>query len=142
MTGLDWLCLRALSVLWGGSFFFAMVAVATVPPFTLVAARVGLAALALLVVARLAGLRLPADRRTWLAFAGMGILNNLIPFVLIFYGKTVIGAGLAAVINGMTPFWTALIARAVGVEQLSGSKVAGIAIGFGGLAVMRGPADT
>src|SRR3546814_18335383 len=70
----------------------------------------------------------------------MGILNNLIPFVLIFYGQTVIGAGLAAVINGMTPFWTALIARAVGVEPLSGSKVAGIAIGFGGLAVMVGPA--
>src|SRR3546814_3109743 len=78
-----------------------------------------LAARALLVVARLAGLRLPVDRRTWLAFAGMGILNNLIPFVLIFYGQTVIGAGLAAVINGMTPFWTALIARAVGVEPLS-----------------------
>jgi len=140
MTGLDWLCLLALSVLWGGSFFFAKVAVASVPPLTLVAARVGLAALALLAVARLAGLRLPADRRSWLAFAGMGVLNNLIPFALIFYGQTAIGAGLAAVINGMTPFWTALIARAAGAEPLPAGKLAGIAVGFGGLAVMVGPA--
>ena len=140
MTGLDWLCLLTLSVLWGGSFFFAKVAVASVPPLTLVAARVGLAAVALLAVARLAGLRLPSEPRAWLAFAGMGILNNVIPFGLIFYGQTAIGAGLAAVINGMTPFWTALIARAAGAEPLSVGKVAGIAVGFGGLAVMVGPA--
>lgn len=140
MTGPDWLCLLTLSVLWGGSFFFAKLAVAAVPPLTLVAARVALAALALLAVARLTGLRLPSDIRTWLAFAGMGILNNLIPFGLIFYGQIAIGAGLAAVINGMTPFWTALIARAAGAEPLSAGKLAGIAVGFGGLAVMVGPA--
>lgn len=140
MTGLDWLCLLTLSVLWGGSFFFAKVAVASVPPLTLVAVRVMLAAVTLLVVVWLSGLRLPSDRRTWLAFAGMGILNNLIPFGLIFYGQAAIGAGLAAVINGMTPFWTALIARAAGAEPLSAGKLAGIAVGFGGLAVMVGPA--
>ncbi|EDP63127.1 ABC transporter, membrane spanning protein [alpha proteobacterium BAL199] len=140
MTGLDWLCLLALSALWGGSFFFGKVAVAVVPPLTLVLARVGLAALALLVVVRVAGLRMPSDVRLWLAFAGMGILNNLIPFGLIFYGQTTIGAGLAAVINGMTPFWAALLARAVGAEPLTFGKLAGIAIGFGGLAVMIGPA--
>lgn len=140
MTGTDWLCLLTLSALWGGSFFFGKVAVAAIPPLTLVLARVALAALALLAVARLAGLRLPTDGRTWLAFAGMGILNNLIPFGLIFFGQATIGAGLAAVINGMTPFWAALIARAVGAEPLPVSKLAGIAVGFAGLAVMIGPA--
>lgn len=140
MSGLDWLCLIALSVLWGGSFLFAKVAVAVIPPLTLVLLRVALAALALLVVLRIAGLRLPAKPRTWLDFAGMGILNNLIPFGLIFQGQTEIGAGLAAVINGMTPFWTALFARAAGAEPLPGAKLAGIAIGVAGLAVMIGPA--
>lgn len=140
MSGLDWLCLLTLSVLWGGSFLFAKIAVAAVPPVTLVAARVAIAALALLVVARLAGQRLPAAGRPWFDFAVMGVLNNLIPFGLIFYGQTEIGAGLAAVINGMTPFWTALIARAAGAEPLSANKLAGIAVGFGGLVVMIGPA--
>lgn len=140
MTGPDWLCLLALSGLWGGAFLFAKIAVGAVPPLTLVLARVGLAAVALLVVLRIAGLRLPAGRRPWLDFAAMGILNNLIPFGLIFHGQVEIGAGLAAVINGMTPFWTALIARAAGAEPLAGTKLAGIAVGVAGLAVMIGPA--
>lgn len=139
MTGLDWLCLLALSILWGGAFLFAKIAVGAIPPLTLVLARVALAALALLVVLRIVGLRLPDGRRPWLDFAGMGILNNLIPFGLIFHGQVEIGAGLAAVINGMTPFWTALIARAAGAEPLSAGKLAGIAVGVGGLAVMIGP---
>lgn len=140
MSGPDWLCLLALSALWGGAFLFAKVAVGAVPPLTLVLARVGLAALVLLVVVRVAGLRLPAERRAWLDFAGMGILNNLIPFGLIFHGQVEIGAGLAAVINGMTPFWTALIARAAGAEPLSAAKLVGVAVGIAGLAVMIGPA--
>jgi len=140
MTGLDWGCLLALSALWGGSFFFAKIAVAELPPLTLVLARVALAAFALLVVLRMAGMRLPTAPRAWFAFAGMGLLNNLIPFGLIFYGQAEIGVGLAAVINGMTPFWTALIARSVGAESMSPGKLAGIVVGFGGLAVMVGPA--
>lgn len=140
MSGPDWLCLIVLSLLWGGSFLFAKIAVAAVPPLSLVLARVALATLALLVVLRIAGLRLPTGSRVWLDFAGMGVLNNLIPFGLIFYGQTEIGAGLAAVINGMTPFWTALIARAAGAEPLSAAKLAGIGLGIVGLAVMVGPA--
>lgn len=140
MTGLDWICLLTLSALWGGSFLFAKIAVAAIPPLTLVLCRVGLAALALNVVVRALGMRLPATRSTWFDFAGMGLLNNIVPFGLIFHGQTEIGAGLAAVINGMTPFWTAMIARAAGAESLSVGKLAGIAFGFGGLAVMVGPA--
>ncbi len=140
MTGLDWVYLITLSALWGGSFFFVKVAVTAVPPLTLVLLRVALAALALHAVLRIAGLRIPPGRRAWLDYAGMGILNNVIPFALIFYGQAAIGIGLAAVINGLTPFWTALIARATGTERLSAAKLAGVAIGFGGLAVMVGPA--
>ncbi|MEQ9135829.1 MAG: DMT family transporter [Thalassobaculum sp.] len=140
MTGTDWICLLTLSGLWGGAFLFAKIAVGTVPPLTLVLARVMIAALALLVTLRLAGLRLPAAPRAWRDFAAMGVLNNLVPFGLIFHGQVEIGAGLAAVINGMTPFWTALIARAAGAEPLSPAKLAGIAVGIAGLAVMIGPA--
>ena len=42
-----WLWLLSLSVLWGGSFFFAKVALGELGPFTVVFARVALAALAL-----------------------------------------------------------------------------------------------
>lgn len=140
MTARDWILLLCLSLLWGGSFFFGKVAVAEIPPLTLVLARVGLAALALHVVLRASGLRFAPRLGRWSDYLAMGALNNLIPFGLIFFGQIEIGAGLAAVINGMTPFWSALIARGTGVESLPAHKALGVAVGFTGLAVMVGPA--
>jgi drug/metabolite transporter (DMT)-like permease len=140
MTALDWSLLIALSILWGGSFLFGRIAVAEVPPLTLVLARVGIAALALQVVLRLSGVRFTPSHGRWRDYAAMGALNNLIPFGLIFYGQIEIGAGLAAVINGMTPFWSALIARGAGVEPLPARKAIGVILGFAGLAVTVGPA--
>lgn len=140
MTGLDWLLLIALSVLWGCSFLFGRIAVAEVPPLTLVLARVGIAAIALHAVLRVAGIRFAPDSVRWRDYAVMGLLNNLVPFGLIFFGQLEIGAGLAAVINGMTPFWSALIARAAGAERLPLRKAVGVILGFAGLAVTVGPA--
>ncbi len=51
----EWTMLLALSVLWGGSFFFNGIAVKELPPLTIVVLRVGVAALILMVVLRLAG---------------------------------------------------------------------------------------
>ena len=60
MGAREWALLLALSVLWGGSFFFAKVALAEVAAVhRVVLGRVGLAALALLIVVRAAGKRLP-----------------------------------------------------------------------------------
>ncbi|WPZ33934.1 DMT family transporter [Thalassobaculum sp. OXR-137] len=140
MTSLDWLLLLALSILWGCSFLFGRIAVAEVPPLTLVLARVGIAALALHLVLRVAGIRFAPGAARWRDYAVMGLLNNLVPFGLIFFGQLEIGAGLAAVINGMTPFWSALIARASGAERLPLHKVVGVILGFAGLAVTVGPA--
>lgn len=140
MTALDWLMLLALSLLWGCSFLFGRIAVAEVPPLTLVFARVGIAALVLHLVLRVAGTRFAPDGRRCRDYAVMGLLNNLIPFGLIFFGQLEIGAGLAAVINGMTPFWSALIARAAGAERLPLRKAIGVILGFAGLAVTVGPA--
>lgn len=140
MTAFDWLLLLALSLLWGCSFLFGRVAVADVPPLTLVLARVGIAAIALHVALRVAGIRFAPDSGRWRDYAVMGLLNNLIPFGLIFFGQLEIGAGLAAVINGMTPFWSALIARATGAERLPLRKAAGVVLGFAGLAITVGPA--
>ena len=136
----DWLLLIALSVVWGGSFFFAKVAVAEVPPLTIVLVRVGLAAAALLLVLRLVGQKMPRDLRVWAAFFGMGLLNNLIPFSLIFWGQTRIGSGLAAILNATTPLFTVLVAHALTTEEkLTPKRLAGVLLGLAGVAVMIGP---
>jgi len=100
----EWLLIVVLSVLWGGSFFFVEVSVSALTPLTIVALRVGLAAIALNVVLVITGARIPKDRRLWSAFLGMGLLNNMIPFSLIVWGQLHITSGLASILNASTPF--------------------------------------
>ena len=83
MTLHEWGLLIALSILWGGSFFFTGIAVKELPTFTIVVGRVVLAAISLLLVVRFMGLRMPNGLRIWRAFFAMGFLNNVVPFVLL-----------------------------------------------------------
>ncbi len=140
MTFSDWAQLLLLGAIWGGSFFFARIAVSELHPLVLVLFRVAIAALALQLYLAVRG---PSFR---LAFphAGMFFLlaltNNVIPFSLIFAGQTALGAGLAAVLNATTPFWTLVIANIfTSDEKLSWNKLAGIGLGIAGTAVMIGP---
>jgi drug/metabolite transporter (DMT)-like permease len=140
MTARNWTQLLFLGVIWGGSFFFARIAVAEIPPLTLVLFRVAIAALALHLYLAARGpsfqLAIPHAARFFL----LGLLNNVIPFSLIFAGQIELGAGIASVLNATTPFWTVIIANMVtSDEKLSWNKVAGILLGIAGTAVMIGP---
>lgn len=135
----EWGMLILLSVVWGGSFFFVGVAVRDLPPLTIAALRVGLAALALHGALRLLGLRLPRDAAVWRAFLGMGILNNAIPFGLMVWGQGHIASGLASILNAATPLFTVLVAHALTKdERLTALRLAGVAVGLAGVAVMIG----
>jgi drug/metabolite transporter (DMT)-like permease len=135
MTWRVWSWLLSLSVLWGGSFFFAKVALAELGPFTVVFARVSLAALAL-------GLIVPPRRQApWSAFFTMGLLNNALPFSLIFWGQTEIASGLASVLNATTPLFTLLVAHGFTAdEKIDRTKVVALLAGLAGVAVLIGPA--
>jgi drug/metabolite transporter (DMT)-like permease len=132
------LLLLALTLLWGGSFFFTGVAVKELPPFAIVLARVALAALLLNGALLVLGRRPPW--RHWRAFLVMGLLNNALPFSLIVWGQTTIASGLAAILNATTPLFTVLVAHAVTAdEKLSGQRLLGCALGLAGVALMLGP---
>jgi drug/metabolite transporter (DMT)-like permease len=136
----EWALLIILSILWGGSFFFAEVALEALPPLSVVFARVAIGALALLVLVHATGLRLPREFRLWRAFFVMGALNNLIPFSLIVWGQTEITGGLAAILNATTPLFTVVLAHILTRdERLTPAKLAGVAAGFLGVAIMIGP---
>ena len=140
MTLATWGLLALLGLIWGGSFFFARIAIQHVPAFTLVLLRVALAALALhiYVFGRYDIYRELKAR--WPQFLLLGLINNAIPHTFIFLGQTQIGAGLAAILNATTPVWTVLIANALTHdEKLSVSKIAGCLLGLAGTAVLIGP---
>lgn len=139
MTAGEWAMLLALAVLWGGSFFFNEIAVRELPVFTVVVARVALAAMLLLVVLRLRGEKMPRGWPVWAAFFGMGLLNNVIPFSLIVWGQQHIASGVASILNAATPLFTVILAHFLtSDERMTGGKFAGVLIGFGGVAVMIG----
>ncbi|MEO9458179.1 MAG: DMT family transporter [Lentilitoribacter sp.] len=135
----EWIMLMALSVLWGGSFLFVGVAVSDVPPLTIVLVRVLLSAIALHVILKAMGYKFPTEKKILLAFLIMGLLNNAIPFSLIAYGQSHIASGLASILNATTPIFTVIVAHFLTTdEKLTGRKIAGVLIGFFGVAVMIG----
>ena len=141
MSARNWALLLFLSLLWGGSFFFYKILVAVLPPVTVVAGRVAIAALALNLWLAVRGVPLPLSPPLWKRFVLLGILNNVVPFILIAWGETRIDSGLASILNAVTPIFIVLVAHVTTAdEKISGGKLMGVGFGFLGTAVLVGPA--
>lgn len=136
----EWSTLVFLSVLWGGSFFLVEIALTNFTPLFIVALRVSIAALAIWIFALAKGLPIPKSGPVWAAFFGMGLLNNVIPFVLIVWGQTEIASGLASILNAATPIFTVIVAGFVlKDEPVTRSKVVGAVLGLLGVTILIGP---
>lgn len=141
LTPRQWGLMLLLSLAWGCSFFFMAVAVAALPPLTIVLCRVALAALMLWPLLALRGAMPRWTGPVLVACLGMALLNNLIPFSLIVWAQRSIPSGLASVVNAATPVFTLLVAHALTAdERLSGHRLAGVLAGLAGVAVLAGPA--
>jgi drug/metabolite transporter (DMT)-like permease len=139
MTATDWGLLLALSILWGGSFFFAKVIVQELPPLTVVLIRFAVAALALWLYLRARRLSVPKSLTAWAVFAGMGLLNNLIPAALVTWSQKTIVSGLAAILIATTPLFSILAAHWLTTdEKMTANKIAGILLGIAGVAILVG----
>jgi drug/metabolite transporter (DMT)-like permease len=135
-----WGMLMLLGLLWGASFFFARIAVKEVPPLMLVLLRVVIAAVALHLYLAAKGEWGKFRTQSFAPFILLGLLNNAIPFSLLFIGQTELGAGLAAILNALVPFWTVIAANFLTAdEKFTLNKVAGIGLGVAGAAVIIGP---
>ena len=140
MGAREWTLLIILSVLWGGAFFLAAVAVKEVAPFTLAFLRMAISAVALALVAGIIGLKAPRDPRIWAGFAVLGIIGTAMPFSLIYWGQTEISGGLASILNATTPLFTIVVAHLfTHDERFNARRVAGVLTGFAGVAVIIGP---
>ncbi len=139
MGAAEWSTLGVLSLLWGGSFFFAELALEGLRPFSIVFARTALAAVLLLAVVRLRGLSLPRGWAAWRPMVLLAVVNNCLPFSLIVWGQTRIDGGLASVLTATAPLFTVLLAhRMTRDERMSPGKLVGVIAGLAGVAVMMG----
>jgi drug/metabolite transporter (DMT)-like permease len=137
MGGRDLGALLLLSALWGASFVFIRVAVASLGPFVLVELRVGLAAAGLAFSAALLR-RLPKLRVRWRQFALLGLVNVAIPFSLISAAEINLTASLAAILNSTTVMFTAIVAAVWMGDALTVRKVFGVVLGIIGVTVLVG----
>lgn len=136
----EWGLLVLLSLVWGGSFFFFKILVAELPPFTVVLGRVGIAAIALNLMLAARGDSIGGNFVAWRRYLAMGLLNNVIPFSLIAFGESRIASGLAAMLNATTPVFGVLAAHVLTRdERLTPTRLAGVVLGFSGVAVLLGP---
>ena len=132
--------LLLLAVVWGGTFFFAEIALRQVPPLTIVLHRVVWAVPVLALILRRKGIAVPRSWRVWRAYLVMGALNNALPFSLIFWGQTQIEGGLASILNATTALFGAVVAGLLlRDEPLTARKLAGAGLGLLGVAFIMGP---
>jgi len=133
------LLLIALATLWGASYTFIRIGVATIPPITFIAARTLIAGALLLGVMRARGISLPRDRATWRRFLFQACLNSVVPFTLIAWAEKTVDAGLATILNSTSPIFvfllTALITRH---EALTARKLFGVVAGITGIGLIVG----
>ncbi|WP_456389203.1 DMT family transporter [Profundibacter sp.] len=140
MNGITWALLLGLAALWGGSFFWAEVALEQVPPLTIVLFRVTLAIPVLAIFIKWKGLSIPRRPRIWAAYMGMGALNNAVPFSLIVWGQVHISGGTASILNATTAVFGAVVAGLLlADEPLTPRKLVGASVGVAGVMVIMGP---
>jgi len=140
MTPYEWALLITLSILWGSSFLFVGVAVTEVYPFTLVTARLILAAIVLYGAIHAMGLGLPHDLLSWRDFVIMGFLNSAVPFCLIAWGQSHIASGLASILISSAPLFAIVLAHfTTDNEPMTPTRMVGVLTGFTGVVVMVGP---
>src|SRR5947209_3737173 len=140
MNRSDWLTLGLLALIWGGAFFFIGVAVRHVPPLTYVWLRLTIAAAAMWTYLHFRGEKLGLPRSAWGSILLLALLNNALPFTLFGWGQTHIASGLASILNATTPIWGVVVAHFLTHdERLTPRKIAGVLLGFGGVATMVGP---
>jgi drug/metabolite transporter (DMT)-like permease len=131
--------LLALATLWGGSYTFIKLGVATIPPITLIAARTAIAGVLLLIVMKLRGIEMPRDIATWKRFTFQACLNSVIPWTLIAWGERYVDAGLTTILNSASPIFTFLFTAVITRhEAVTPRKLFGVVAGMAGICLIVG----
>lgn len=127
--------LTLLAALWGASFMFLRISVPEFGPFALVAVRVAIGA-AVLIPLALRSTQTAALRTHWKPIALVGMLSTAVPFLLLSYTTLHATAGYTAILNAMAPIASAIIGFAWLGHRIGRLGIAGMAVGFAGVAVL------
>jgi drug/metabolite transporter (DMT)-like permease len=147
-AALNWAILLVLVIVWGSTFAGIRMAVETIHPLWTVAGRMVSAtiflAFFLLISKTMSGkprgdVQEEITPRAIFAYSFIGILFTATPFVLYSIAAQTTGSAVMAICNGGTPFVTTLAAHFLVKDRLTARRIAGVLMGFLGLAVLVWP---
>jgi drug/metabolite transporter (DMT)-like permease len=137
--GVELALLLVLATLWGASYSFIKLGVATIPPITLIALRTLIAGVLLLMIMRWRGVKMPTDAATWRRFAFQACLNSVVPWTLIAWGERTVDAGLTTILNSAAPIFTFLFTTLLTRHETpTPRKLFGVIAGMAGICLIVG----
>lgn len=135
----DFALLLVLAVFWDASYAFIRVAVATLPPVTLIAARTLIAGSLLAAWMAMRDLPMPRDPALWRRMAMQALCNSVVPFTLVAWAEQFVEAGLATILNSASPVLAFVGTWLItGHERVTPRKLFGVLAGLAGIGLIVG----
>jgi len=135
----EYFLLLLLATVWGASYTFIKLGVASIPPVTLIASRTVIAGAVLLAIMAVRGIAMPRDGQTWRRFLIQAAINSAIPFTLIAWAEKTVDAGLATILNSTSPIFAFLLTLTMTRhEPATLAKLFGVAMGLLGICLVIG----
>jgi len=132
-----WLLLAAL---WSSSYTVIKVAVVQMDPACLVVGRMLVGSIAIYALLKFKRMSLSRRLSDWVAYVVTGLLGSALPFLLISYGEQTVDSALTAILMGVVPVATLLLAAAaVSDEHMTMRRSIGVIGGFMGVVTLIGP---
>jgi len=131
---LDYLLLTILALIWASAFFNIKIATYSYGPLTIAFLRIFFGAIPVVLLCFFKRIKIEAFSKDWYWFAGIGIINLVIPFFLIAYGVQEVQSNLAAILMASTPLTAAGLAHFFTKnEKINLIKSIGVLVGFSGI---------
>ncbi len=135
----DYAILLALACCWSSTYPLTKIGLTAIPPITFISARSLVAAVFLLAILRIRGIKLPTDLAAWKMFAFQQTINSTIPFLMITWAQLYVPASSTVVLASTTPIFAFVITFAITRhEPATLLKLAGAILGLGGTGVIIG----
>jgi drug/metabolite transporter (DMT)-like permease len=135
----DYVLLLALSCCWSSTYPLTKIGIGSIPPITFISARSLIAAVFLLIILRVRGVRIPTDAKAWKLFAQQQTLNSTIPFLMITWAQQYVSSSSTVVLASTTPIFAFLITWGITRhEPATLLKLAGAVLGLTGTVAIIG----
>jgi drug/metabolite transporter (DMT)-like permease len=126
-----------LCFIWGSTWLAIRFGLETLTPIYSAGLRFSLAALFILILMKIRGVKLQLDKISIRLYLTMGFLSFVIPFGLVYWAEQYVPSGMASVLFAVFPFFVAIFSFLfIASESFDIFKILGIVIGFSGIVII------